>query len=229
MLATIGCASMTRHKANAPVDPAAYDHPVRVACVGDSITFGFGIKNRAKACYPAQLGRMLGKQWEARNFGNTGSTLLKLGNKSYWKQKQFSAAHDFAPDVVVIMLGTNDSKPRNWDKHGGEFVTDYKDLIASFAQLPSRPRIWICKPTPCFPGDGEIANAAIEANVIPAIEQVAREAGIGLIDEHAALAGRGDLFADHVHPNAEGARLIAAAVYSALTGKRAPNPAEASK
>ena len=100
-------------------------------------------------------------------------------------------------------------------------------MVASFSKLPSHPRIWICKPTPCFPGNWDIANAAIEAKVIPAIEQVAREAGVGLIDEHAALAGRGDLFKDHVHPNAEGARLIAASVHAALTGKSAPAPASA--
>ena len=83
--------------------------PKRVACVGDSITFGAAIKDRAKNCYPAQLGRMLGEEWDVANFGVNGATLLKKGDKPYWKQKAFEQAHAFEPDVVIIKLGEQTS------------------------------------------------------------------------------------------------------------------------
>src|SRR5688500_2057324 len=88
---------------------------VRVACVGDSITFGSGLKDRQTESYPAQLRAMLEKEqpgkWDVQNFGVSGTTLLKKGDRPYWDQKRFTAAKAFAPDIVVIKLGTNDSKP----------------------------------------------------------------------------------------------------------------------
>ncbi len=63
---------------------------IKVACVGDSITFGFTIENRDQNSYPAQLGRLLGKNWEVKNFGVIGATLLKKGDMPYWKQKAWA-------------------------------------------------------------------------------------------------------------------------------------------
>jgi lysophospholipase L1-like esterase len=206
------------------IDPADYDHPVRVACVGDSITFGAAIRNRGRDAYPVQLGRLLGDKWEVGNFGDSGSTMLKAGNRSYWDQDDYEKALAFQPDAVVIMLGTNDTKPRNWEAHSGEFVGDYKELIASFEALPSKPRIWICKPVPSFPGNWDIADKVLVEEINPKIEQVAKETGVGLIDMHAAHAGDADLYPDKVHPNAEGAGKMAATIYGVLTGKPAPTP-----
>src|SRR5947208_169754 len=91
---------------------------VKVACVGDSITAGAGVKD-AKNKYPAQLGELLGTGYDVKNFGNSGSTMLDDGDKPYKKQKSFTDAVAFAADIVVIKLGTNDSKPQNWAKKDG--------------------------------------------------------------------------------------------------------------
>ena len=128
--------------------------PKRIACVGDSITYGAAIKDRAKNCYPAQLGRMLGEKFDVRNFGVNGATMLKKGDKPYWKLKAYADAHDFQPEVVVIKLGTNDSKPHNW-KHKEEYVADYVALIESFQKLESKPTVWVCYPVPAYPGRWE--------------------------------------------------------------------------
>ncbi len=51
-----------------------------VACVGDSLTYGFDLSDRASNCYPAQLARMLqpfDDEWETQNFGANGATLLR--------------------------------------------------------------------------------------------------------------------------------------------------------
>src|SRR4051812_7771397 len=89
------------------------DGKIKVACVGDSITFGAGIKDRDKNSYPAQLQGLLGSGYEVKNFGVSGATLLKEGDKPYWKEKAFEAAKKFEPNIVIIKLGTNDSKPQN--------------------------------------------------------------------------------------------------------------------
>src|SRR4051812_50212794 len=79
----------------------------KVACVGDSITRGVG---STMGGYPAELGRMLGSGYMVGKFGNSGSTMMKTPTDSYWVAPEFMQAQDFAPDVVVIMLGTNDAK-----------------------------------------------------------------------------------------------------------------------
>jgi len=123
---------------------------IRVACVGDSITFGLGIPEPNDNSYPAQLGELLGKGWDVRNFGQSGLTLLKKGGVPYGNYSQYKAALAFNPDIVIIKLGTNDTKPDNW-KHKGDYITDYVDMIESFRKLPSRPKVFACYPVPVFP------------------------------------------------------------------------------
>lgn len=201
---------------NAPVHPADYKTPVRVACVGDSITFGAGAGPHQS--YPDQLGRMLGHHWEVRNFGVSGTTMLKDGDNPYWKTKQFRQALDFRPDVVLIMLGTNDTKPQNW-KHKDQYAADYKDMVGRFAKLASKPRIFVCLPPP-VPGKGNYGiNEEGVQEEMPAIKKIATDEGTGLLDMHAALADHPELLPDRVHPNTEGATRMAKAAYKALTGK----------
>lgn len=212
---------------------AAAEKTIRVACVGDSITFGAGIKNRQVDAYPAVLGRWLGTGWDVRNFGVSGATLLKKGDRPYFKQKAHGAALAFAPDIVVIMLGTNDSKHRgdgsldadkaidDW-QYKADYVPDYEALIAEFRQANPQVKVYVCLPTPCFPGRWGINDRTIHDEIIPLIRQVAQDEKAAIIDLNTALAGKASLFPDTVHPNSEGARLMAAAVYHALTGKDAP-------
>ncbi|HSV13091.1 MAG TPA: GDSL-type esterase/lipase family protein, partial [Tepidisphaeraceae bacterium] len=111
-------------RAETPATQSSSAKLTKVACVGDSITYGSRIEDRAHDSYPAQLGRMLGDQYNVRNFGVSGATLLKKGDRPYNKTKEYQPALDFAADIVVIMLGTNDSKPQNIS-HKDEFVADY--------------------------------------------------------------------------------------------------------
>ena len=194
---------------------AAREAPKRIACVGDSITFGAAIKDRVKNCYPAQLGRMLGEKFEVRNFGVNGATLLKKGDKPYWKLKAYANARDFQPEIVVIKLGTNDSKPRNW-KHKEEYVADYVALIESFRKLASKPVVWLCYPVPAYPGRWGITDKVMKEEVMPRLDEVAKKSGCKVIDLYSALSDKKEMFPDLVHPNAKGATLIAEAVSSAI-------------
>ena len=193
---------------------ALADGPTRVACVGDSITAGAGAEP-GKA-YPIQLQAILGNTWEVKNFGVSGRTLLKKGDHPYWIEKAFTAAQAYQPNVVVIMLGTNDTKSQNW-VHQDEFYADYKELVETFKNLASKPKVFICRPPP-VPGAGRFgineANLQLE---IPMIDKLAAEEQVGVIDMHAALEGKPELQPDHVHPNTAGAAIMAQTVADAIT------------
>lgn len=207
---------------------------IRVACVGDSITFGYGLKDRKHDAYPVVLGKMLGAGWDVRNFGHSGATLLKKGDRPYFKEKEHAEALAFKPDIAVIMLGTNDSKHRgdgsldsdhaidNW-QYKADFVPDYKSLIGEFRKVNPQVKVYVCLPTPCFPGRWGINDKTIHNEIIPMVRQVAKDTHANVIDLYTALAGKKNFFqSDTVHPNPAGARLMADAVYQALTGNPAP-------
>lgn len=199
--------------------PPPSGNVTRVACVGDSITIGAHSKNP----YPAQLQKMLGDQWLVKNFGVSARTLLKKGDHPYWIEKAFQNAKAFQPNVVIIMLGTNDTKPKNWAHHD-EFYADYKELVETFKNLDSKPRIFVVRPTPVFPpGNYGINETNLDVE-IPIINQIATEEQTGIIDFHAALEGKGNLVPDHVHPNAEGDTILAQTAADALTGKTTTTP-----
>ena len=164
---------------------------------------------------------LLGDGYLVKNFGVSGRTLLKHGDYPYWKEKALQSAKDFAPDIVIIKLGTNDTKPQNW-KFKDEFAADAKAMVQEFQNLPSKPKVYLCHPVPAFPGNFGIRDEVIKNEVIPAIDQVAKETGAAVIDLYTALADHKDLFPDKVHPNDAGATLMAQAVQKALTAVAAP-------
>lgn len=200
---------------------AAYGQKkTRVACVGNSVTFGHGIENREANSYPAQLQRMLGDGYEVMNFGKSGATLLNKGHRPYCEQQEYKAALDFAGDRVVIHLGLNDTDPRNWPNHRDSFVKDYLDLVGSFRKANPDCRIWICRMTPISHRHPRFKSGTRDWYWMEqeTIEEVARLANTGLIDLQEGLYNRPDLLPDALHPNAEGAAILARTVYGALTG-----------
>jgi len=193
-----------------------------IACVGDSITYGSGIANRTVDSYPAQLQRMLRQydlSWEVQNFGVSGATLLNKGDLPYVRQAAFGNAQACNPDLVIIKLGTNDSKPQNW-QYKAEFVRDYENMIDVFRALPSKPQVWICKPVPAFYVNFSIRPEVIQDEILPMIEQIAREKNVPVVDLYTALQDHANLFPDGIHPNAEGAGLMAQTIAPFLLGVR---------
>ena len=142
---------------------------------------------------------------------------MNSGNKPYKKSKQFKAALSSNPDIVVIMLGTNDTKPANWRNSAKDYEVDYRDLISDFEKLPSKPKIYLCLP-PYIAKEGRwgINNQDTLAQ-IPMIRKIAKDLKLEVIDVYAALEGQDDLIPDTVHPNTGGAALIAKAVAASLT------------
>ena len=202
-----------------PIKPNDYKAPVRVSCIGDSITEGSGAAP-GKA-YPSQLQELLGDQWKVTNFGISGRTLLKNGDFPYWKEEKYQFALKSEPDVVIIMLGTNDTKPQNW-KHEAEFSADYTELVKSFQALPSKPRNYVCRPCPVpEPGNFGINEKTLK-EWIKRIDKLAKEMDLGVIDMHAALKRHPEMLPDRVHPDTAGAGEMAKAAFEVLTGDKAP-------
>jgi len=188
---------------------------IKVACVGDSITAGAGVKD-PKNRYPAQLGELFGADYDVKNYGNSGSTMLDDGDKPYKKQKSFTDAVAFAADIVVIKLGTNDSKPQNWAKKDG-FAASTKSLVEAFQKANPKVKVFLCYPVPVIThGNFGIRDEIVKNEIIPLIKKSAEEMKLPLIDLYAALDKKPELFPDRVHPNDDGAKLIAKAVFEAV-------------
>ena len=193
---------------------------IKVACVGNSVTYGMGIADRETNSYPVQLQHLLGADYEVENFGFSGATMLKNGHKPSWEKEVFQESQDFAPNIVVIHLGLNDQGNNNWPQHKDEFEQDYLDMIAVYQNLPSKPEIYICKMTPTFSGHHWFEEGMREnfQEVQSKIEAVAQKADVKLINLHEPLYRFPEYFPDNLHPTKEAAAIIANKVYSAITG-----------
>lgn len=194
--------------------------PVKVACVGNSITYGSGIADREKDSYPVKLQQMLGDKYLVDNFGKPGATLLNKGHRPYMQQKEFKDALAFAGDIVVIHLGINDTDPRNWPNYRDYFIRDYRALIDSFRVVNPKCRILIARLTPIADRHPRFESGTRDwhGEIQLAIENIAKYADVQLIDFHEPLYPYPCLLPDAVHPNAEGAALLAKTVYEGITG-----------
>ena len=189
---------------------------VRVACIGNSITFGAGIRNRSRDSYPSVLARMLGDSYWVKNFGVSARTMLNKGDHPYMNEPAYKNALAFNPNIVVIKLGTNDSKSFNW-KYKADFMKDAQTMINAFKGLPSQPKIYLCYPSKAYlTGDG-INDDIISKEIIPMIKKLAKKNDLSVIDLHTAMDGMPELFPDRIHPNEKGAQVMAKAVYQSIS------------
>lgn len=188
--------------------------PITVACIGNSITYG-PREDGGSYSYPGQLQQLLGDGYDVFNFGYSGRTLLKKGDYPYWNEVHLKAAKALHPDIVVIKLGTNDTKPQNW-QYGDEFEADYKALIEEFTTLSSPPKIWICYPVPAFEIRWGIRDSVVVHGVIPVIDKISSELNIPIIDLYQPFLDKGSLFPDGIHPDKEGSRIMAEIIGKAI-------------
>nr|WP_255749650.1 GDSL-type esterase/lipase family protein [Pontibacter liquoris] len=194
---------------------------LKVACIGNSVTYGYGIENREQNAYPAQLQKLLGEKYEVANFGLSGATLLEKGHRPYNQTQQYKEALAYKPDIAIIHLGLNDTDPRNWPNYRDEFAGNYAAIIDTLRAVNPAVQVYICRLTPIFSGHPRFQSGTREwfwqiQSLIPVI---ARSKQTGLIDLHTPLYRRPDLFPDNLHPTKEGATILASTIYSAITGK----------
>ncbi len=200
--------------------PSWAHNKIKVACVGNSVTYGYNLPNRETQAYPVQLQQMLGKDYDVRNFGHSGATLLYKGHNPYVKLPEFKAAIKYKADIVVIHLGLNDTDPRNWPHYADEFIPNYRALIDSFRVANPNSKIWICLMTPIFHNHPRFDSGTRlwHSMIQQRIQQIAHTYNVGLIDLYTPLHPYPNLFPDALHPDTEGANILAKTVYSNITG-----------
>lgn len=194
--------------------------PQKVACIGNSITFGFLVEDKEHNSYPAQLGRMLGDEYVVENFGRPGATLLFNGHNPYVNSPEFKAAIAFDPDIIVVHLGINDTDPRNWPDYNTRFVENYIALIDSFKSVNPDIRVIMANLSPITAKHPRFKSGTRDwrIEIRENIEDVARVTESELIDFTEPLIDHANYLTDGLHPDARGCRLLAKAVYSAITG-----------
>jgi acyl-CoA thioesterase-1 len=205
---------------------------IRIACVGDSLTQSSG--------YPYELWKLLGSnapytmgnysvgpdddngassngtRFAVGNFGAGSTTVLLNTETPYMNTSVFQSALEFQPNIVIIMLGTNDAQP-NLELYNASFVGDYVKLVAAFQALSSKPKIWVALPPPIFSNQsGKLDPEYYKLTLIPDIEQVANETNSPIINAYSALANYPNYFPDGEHPNSEAAKIIANEIYKAI-------------
>ena len=190
------------------------NEPIRVACVGDSITQGSG--------YPAKLQLLLGKNYLVGNFGVAGTTVSLDSSSPYMNETAFQKAEEFNPKFVVIMLGTNDART-DVNESSESFEEDYSQLVSSFQNLSSNPQIFLVDSPPIFTDNPNYNGTYLANHVIPQIDVVASNLNLPTVDVYSAFGNHADYFMDGVHPNPEGASLIASEVDNAIIGQENPN------
>ena len=189
------------------------DYHVRIGIIGNSITEGSFLSNPETQCYPAQLAVMLEEKYGdtciLKNFGITTTTMLKKGDVPYWNSAQFKNCLDFTPEICFIMLGTNDSKPYNWDVYGDEFIDDYMAMIDTLKSINPFVKFIVCYPPPAFDVVFNIRDSVIFHGVIPAVDSIVYKTGAELVDFYHPLLDSVSLFPDKIHPNIRGAKAMA--------------------
>ena len=214
----------------------ATQNPIRVACIGNSITDGHGIDMCGVKAYPGQLQRILGSGYVVKNYGRSARTLLNKGDHPYMKEQAWRDALAFKPDVAIIKLGTNDSKPENW-QHGNELEQDLRSMIDQLCPMvpvlnkkgkPTKKmqrskdtRIILCTPIPAYKPSWNISDSVIVNHIIPIINKVAKEENLEVLDLHTIFNNDDgkSMQADGIHPTVEGDAQIAHAVAEMIAPK----------
>ena len=203
----------------------AKEGQIKVACVGDSITYGHGIRDWENNNYPAQLQEILGDGYHVENFGHSGRTLSSSGDKPYTESEQYKLSLEYDADVVVIMLGTNDSKPKNWTSEL-DFIKEYENLINSYKKNNPNVKIILCTPARAFFPNGKSEGKTsydIQPSVVERIKNEIRTFAFienyELVDIYGITEYHREWFKDNVHPNGDGARAMAEAIAKKITDK----------
>lgn len=208
---------------------------LRIACIGNSITFGARLDKPDLESYPAVLAEMLKTNdylnYEIKNFGIGGATILRFGTPNLWRLLDSLPA--FVPDIVVIKAGTNETvgKPRlNWE-HIDEFEKDYSDYIAEIRKVNPNCKIIICSPLDMVIQTEELSPERITDltgrrpriwELRKRIKKIANTENTYFLDLTSPFKGKANLMTkkDGVHPNKDGYQYLASLVYDYLVKRK---------
>lgn len=156
--------------------------------------------------------------------------MLNKGDYPYMNEMAWQDALAFRPDIVIIKLGTNDSKPENW-QYGSDFQKDLEQMILTLrpdlaqlnkgkkakVRIDAKPEIFLCTPIPAFKPTWNISDEVITNKIIPIQQAVAKKYGLHVIDLHTLYANDGDkMLDDGIHPDTKGAQRMAEIIVNEL-------------
>ncbi|MCR4567406.1 MAG: hypothetical protein K5769_05115 [Pseudobutyrivibrio sp.] len=196
------------------------DERIRITCVGDSITYGSGVlRSREADSYPSQLQRKVGTSYLVSNFGLRNATASQQGDTPYIGSNEYVNSLKSNPDVVILMLGTNDSKVSNWNPN--EYRAGLRKLVKAYQDLASKPKIYIMRSPHVYPINGDEAEYTIQIPVIDnqlgiIVDSVAEDFGAEVIDLYAATGDKADFYTDGVHFNKQGYEYLTDVIYNAI-------------
>lgn len=194
---------------------------IKVACVGDSVTYGYGLEDWHKTNYPAVLQTLLGDGYNVRNFGDSGKSVQNILFRDYSKTITYSQSIDYEADILVFMLGTNDSIPNYW-KNEGVFKEQYLALLDTYLVGENPPRVYLCTPTRAFYKDKSQTSGPafmgiqddVVVKICEIVKEIAEERGYECIDIYKLTKDHPEYYSsDMVHPNPHGAEALAKEIY----------------
>jgi len=174
---------------------------LKVACIGDSLTYGYGLLSREQNSYPAQLSRLLPSGYDLRNFGINGAC-ANQDRKDYYLSRNGQEIIDWDPDILIIMLGSNDSKEYNWQT-GAKYLEGMKSIIRAL-NAEKKSEVILMTPPPCRLNPYGIRDSVIREEIIPALENLSRECGFSLINLYDPLKQEENIYYDNIHLNKKG-------------------------
>ena len=204
-----------------------YDTPaegdIRIACVGDSVTYGHGISDWLHSNYPKQLDTLLGEGYCVNNYGHSGATVQNTGDQPYTTYSEYTESLKFDADIIIFMMGSNDSKPENW-KGEEAFRQQYLQRLSEYKEYNPDLRIILATPPVAYYPEGETAgltnydiDPAVVAEIADIVRDIAATEGYELVDVYALTENHREYFlSDNVHPNKLGATSLAEAFYNYL-------------
>lgn len=195
-------------------EPKPEQKLLKVACIGDQVMQGQQVDSIDR--YPTLLQWLLGEHYQVRTFALSNATVLNNGEHPFMSDTLCKQAMDFQPDIVVINLGINDTKPKNWLLHGADFLGDYMNLVETFMILSSRPKVFICRPSKPFGNTDEVSDSTLQASVLPDIDSVSAWRHLQKIDLYAITSDRSDMFIDYIYPDRTGCRIFAETIADAI-------------
>lgn len=214
---------------NAPSKEMPHSDAPIIVAMGDSITFGAGVvKTRKTDSWESKLEKLFAGSYQVLNYGISSATLQDEGDMPYWKMPAAplqgfpEAAMALNPEIAILMLGTNDSKPYNWNRE--RYETQLNQRVQELQQTPGLKRLIVMCPPFCCPANGsdvvgyDIINETIRDEIVPIVKQCAQENGAECIDLYALTDGHPEYFMDGVHPNSFGNQVIAKHIFQYING-----------
>lgn len=190
---------------------------IKVATVGDSLTYGYGLENREHEAYPSILAEKLGPHYQVSNFGLSGRSLQSSSDYPYLQEKNGQLSLESEAAIVIIMIGSNDSRPLYWDKE--RFMQEYGELVDRYRHMPSQPDIYLLVPPYVPTSRFGLNNDIIRNELQDIIPSIAEDKGVEWINLYPLTEGRLDYYSDGLHLNLLGNQLVADTVYAAIMGK----------